>query len=462
MLLSAVIFLGSCLNSGDDNETVYYNDTAVLSFTLGAMNRYDTATADDGSQYISKEVYAGSQYKFYIDQVNREIYNPDSLPYGTDAKHVICTITTKNSGAVGIKSLISDTIFYHSSADSVDFSQPRQVVVFAMNSKESRNYTVRVNVHKQKADDFTWTAKNANEWFQSLTAMKGLVCGGRLYVVGSDGTTGSLYSTALNDGDIWTRHTPDTEVSLPANLYENVAVASEQLYAFIDGKMWTTTGDHWTELGSPSLQRLVGSAYGKLFGIGADGTWMESDDGVTWNAAGIDGDAAYLPTQDVSFAYHPLKTDAAAMRVVMTGNRSLTDYPDDKWSVTWVKVMDADANDGLNRWMYCPTEPNMYLLPRMRQLTTVAYGEGTLALGAEGIGGSTVAPFAQFYYSPDGGLNWLTDSRFVLPAGFSSNGAFALACDDSHFLWLVAGGSGQVWRGRLNRLGWDEIQRIYR
>ena len=462
VLLSAIICLTSCLGSSDDNNTVYYKDTAVLSFTLGAVNRYYTSTADDGTQYISKETYSGSQYKFYIDQVNREIYNPDSLPYGTDAKHLICTITTKNSGSVGIKSLISDTVFVHSTADSVDFSQPRHVIVYAMDGSGARDYTVKVNVHQQKPNDFVWTAKNTSENFQNLTAMKGLVCGERLYVAGSDGISGSLYSTALTDGDTWTRHIPDNGLELPAQFYENIAVSDGKLYALIDGKLWGIDGDHWPELGTPSLQRLLGSGAGWLFGIATDGTWVESRDGLTWNATGLDADAALLPTQDVSFATSALKTDNNASRIVMTGNRAVADYPEDKWSVTWVKVADDDAHDGMGRWMYCPTEPNMYLLPRMRQLTTVTYGDGILALGAEGIGACTAAAFAQIYDSLDGGLNWLSDSRFVMPSGFSSNGAFALACDADNYLWLIAGGSGQVWRGRLNQLGWEEIQRVYR
>jgi hypothetical protein len=31
----------------------------------------------------------------------------------------------------------------------------------------------------------------------------------------------------------------------------------------------------------------------------------------------------------------------------------------------------------------------------------------------------------------------------------------AAAADDSNYLWVVLGGSGQIWRGRLNRLGWE-------
>lgn len=41
-----------------------------------------------------------SGYDFYIDQLKKEIYNPDSLPKGTDATHVLCNISSKNGGIV--------------------------------------------------------------------------------------------------------------------------------------------------------------------------------------------------------------------------------------------------------------------------------------------------------------------------------------------------------------------------
>ena len=33
-----------------------------------------------------------------------------------------------------------------------------------------------------------------------------------------------------------------------------------------------------------------------------------------------------------------------------------------------------------------------------------------------------------------------------------------MLCTPDHFVWLFCGGSGQIWRGRLNRMGWTENQ----
>ena len=97
LLLAALFVFASCLNS-DDNDVVYYDDTAITSFSLGTMNRYVHTKSSTGADSVYKTTYSGSNYAFYIDQLTCEIYNVDSLPKGTDAAHVITTISTKNGG----------------------------------------------------------------------------------------------------------------------------------------------------------------------------------------------------------------------------------------------------------------------------------------------------------------------------------------------------------------------------
>ena len=90
--------------STDDNDVVYYDDTAITSFSLGTMNRYVHTKSSTGADSVYKTTYSGSNYAFYIDQLTCEIYNVDSLPKGTDAAHVITTISTKNGGTAIWKS----------------------------------------------------------------------------------------------------------------------------------------------------------------------------------------------------------------------------------------------------------------------------------------------------------------------------------------------------------------------
>ena len=90
-------------------------------------------------------------------------------------------------------------------------------------------------------------------------------------------------------------------------------------------------------------------------------------------------------------------------------------------------------------------------LKRLRGLSVANYGEGMVALGGSGFGGSTAAPFASLYESRDGGIAWRTRDYLPLPSGFqSTDGVFAITSDADNYLWIVCGGTGQVWRGRMS------------
>lgn len=158
LMMVATLVFASCLKS-NDTETTYYSDTAISSFTLGTLNRYVTTKAKDGvTDSTYKTTVAGSKYDFYIDHVNRKIYNLDSLPYGTDASKVLVTVTAKNSGQVFIKSLTGDTLRSFSNTDSLDFSKPRELRVYpySNSSNDYRAYEVTVNVHKEPTDSVYW------------------------------------------------------------------------------------------------------------------------------------------------------------------------------------------------------------------------------------------------------------------------------------------------------------------
>ena len=124
VMLSMAISLSSCLGD-DDTKVTYSSEAALTSFSLSTVKRQMTVKTKSGkdSTYIAN--FTATSYKFYIDQINRVIYNPDSLPYGTDASKVLCNITSKNSSAIVVKEIDSDQLIYFSSTDTMDFSVPR-------------------------------------------------------------------------------------------------------------------------------------------------------------------------------------------------------------------------------------------------------------------------------------------------------------------------------------------------
>ena len=156
-LLMTGMLLTSCLNS-DDSTTTYYDDMAIMSFSLGTLNRYLHTTTSAGKDSVYKTTYAGSAYKMSIDQLNHKIYNTDSLPIGTDIRRVVCSATVRNNAVIYVKSLTSDTLnYFNSGSDSIDFSQPRLFRVFANDGSGCRDYQITLNLRTQKAGQLLWT-----------------------------------------------------------------------------------------------------------------------------------------------------------------------------------------------------------------------------------------------------------------------------------------------------------------
>lgn len=154
--VACLALLASCLSSGDD-DIVSYSDTAITQFTLGSLNRYTSTTSSKtGNDTIIKSTVTGSTYKMTIDHSARTIYNTTELPVGTDVKHVLCTITTKNVGVVALKSISNDSLYLYSSKDSVDFSNPRVFRVYSSDGTAYRDYTVSLNVSSTTGVNFGW------------------------------------------------------------------------------------------------------------------------------------------------------------------------------------------------------------------------------------------------------------------------------------------------------------------
>jgi hypothetical protein len=85
----------------------------------------------------------------------------------------------------------------------------------------------------------------------------------------------------------------------------------------------------------------------------------------------------------------------------------------------------------------------------------VKYDDGILAFGGEGIGGCNEQAYSMMYQSRDNGITWKYNPWYVFPDEFDSHATKVTATVDvANFLWLYCEGSGQVWRGRLNKLGW--------
>lgn len=452
VLWSVLFTFTSCLDD-DSDEIVYPSDAAITVFSLGTLNRYTTTTSSKGVDSLVKSTVVGSNYKFFIDQINRTIYNPDSLPYGTDVAHVICTINSKNSAQVLLKSTKSDSLFYYSNSDSLDFSVPRELVVYSLNGKNIIHYTVNVNVHKEEADSFYWHNMTYQQDFAEARGMKAIAHGDHLFLFCSDGTTGNIYSTAITDGANWEQLPWNHNVLDHPDIHENVVPMGDHLYLYSNGVIWRTDDCvTWEPTGAGELHRLVAASSTKIYALDeGDNLISSSDEGATWVNEQLDTDADFLPTTDLSFCCTSSRVDKDTEIITLVGNRAESMFPGDVQAHVWSKLADFSQFSTHDPWMYVnPNDVLSHILPRLSSLNIVNYDNGILAAGANGRGACEEKGFQHFYYSNDGGIYWNTSATCVFPSGFECGDVFTMTVDANNYLWLVCGKSGQVWKGRMS------------
>ena len=168
VMLSIALCLTSCLKS-EDAEVTLYDDMAITTFELSVVNRYIHKTTSAGNDTIVMTTLKSGLPVFNIDQYQHQIYNREPLPTGCDLEHVLASITSKNSGQIIIKSLTSDSLFYYSSTDSIDFSQPREIRVYAIDGSGFRSYQVNINVKSTSTEETQWErVESADEVPQAL------------------------------------------------------------------------------------------------------------------------------------------------------------------------------------------------------------------------------------------------------------------------------------------------------
>ncbi len=460
----ALTSLTSCLDA-EEQEFIYYQDAALTSFSLGTLNRYIHATAKDGSDSIYKRTLNCSSYKFNIDHEKGLIWNEDSLPIDIDVAHVICTATSKNSGTIGIKSMTSDSLSYYNSKDSLDFTSPREFWVYSMDGTTHRKYTVSVNKHKEVADTCIWTpVQQENASIGALTEMKALADGLNVYLFGNAGTTPKLYTTAVTDGKTWAEQTVSSMIT--AESLKSTVLMNGRFFTLADGKVLRSVDAiNWDVVAEASLSQIVAATSMRLYALSADGKLVSSaDEGASWEEESLDTDASLLPTEDIAFACHKLETNEGAEKLVLIGNRNSSLYPGDKTAVVWSKIDQKDGEGRYATWNYVEfSVDNKYAAPRKTGWQLVNYDNNNLKAiaGADKDGGSGKA-LSQIFHSGDDGITWMNDTIMSMPKNLSSSEtSFAMVADGVNSVWIICGGTGQVWKGRINRVAWKKDPDYY-
>lgn len=439
-LITATLSLSSCLSS-DETTVEYTHDTAITAFSLGSLDRYTKTKA--GKDTLLKANVTGSDYKFYIDQAQRLIYNVDSLPCGVRDTAILATISSKNSSPILLMDInkTDSVAAYYSSSDSINFSVPRFIRVYSSDYSAYAQYKVTVNVHKELPYEFKWheLAQN-NSQLAAFSDLKAVACGDYIYVFGktTDGT--EVLKSAINNGSAWSSITMN--VSLSSDAYQSAVALDGKLYIADGGKVYASAdAETWALVSEKAdVKQLIGASSKNLYAYNtAAGISVSKDKGVSWKAEKLDTDKAYLPTQNISMNVAGVLSAKDVENVMLLGTRDKA--LKDTVATTWLRTVDYANEDG--QWNYLEIENNKSgKMPWLDQVITCAADTGFVALGSNG----------KWYKSQNAGLTWKQDKMVVLPAKFATEGRFAFCRDNQHYYWIIR--NGYVWRGRFNIDGW--------
>lgn len=443
-LITATLSLSSCLSS-DETTVEYTHDTAITAFSLGSLDRYTKTKA--GKDTLLKANVKGSDYKFYIDQAQRWIYNVDSLPCGVRDTAILATISSKNNSPILLMDINKpDSVAaYYSSSDSINFSKRRFIRVYSSDYSAYAEYKVDVNVHKELPYEFKWheLAQN-NSQLAAFSDLKAVACGDDIYVFGKTAEGTQVLKSAINDGSAWSSIMMN--VNLSRDAYQSAVALEGKLYISDGGKVYASAdAARWELVSSENadVKQLIGASSKNLYAYNtAAGISVSKDKGVSWEQEKLDTDKAYLPTQNISMNVAGVLSAKDVENVMLLGTRDKA--LNDTVATTWLRTVDYDANED-GQWNYLEIEKNKSgKMPWLDQVITCAADTGFVALGNNG----------KWYKSQDAGLTWKQDKMVVLPAKFADEGRFAFCRDKQHYYWIIR--NGYVWRGRFNIDGWSK------
>lgn len=446
-LITATLSLSSCLSSDDDLNVEYTHDTAITAFSLGTLDQWGK-TKDGTKDSLYKAVVAGANYKFYIDQATRQIYNVDSLPCGVRDTAILATISSKNSSPILLMDINkTDSITgYYSSSDSINFSMPRFIRVYSSDYSAYAQYKVTVNVHKELPYEFKWheLAQN-NSQLAAFSDLKAVACGDYIYVFGktAEGKGTKVLKFAINDGNAWS--SIRMNVNLSSDAYQSAVALDDKLYIADGGKVYASAdAATWKVVSEKAdIKQLIGASSKYLYAYTAAGISVSKDKGASWEQENLDTDADSLPTQNISMNVAGVLSAKNVENVMLMGTRDKA--LNNTIATTWLRTVDYDRNDEAGQWNYLEIEKNQSgKMPCLDQVITCAADTGFVALGSNG----------KWYKSQDAGLTWTQDKKVALPDEFGTAGRFAFCRDKQHYYWIIR--NGYVWRGRFNIDGWSK------
>lgn len=406
--------------------------------------------------------FSGADYLMTINQRTGIIENRDSLPYGSQLSRVLATITF-NGSILKYRTQNSSDWSIYNSVDSLDLTETLLLQLTSNDNNSTRDYTLKVNVHQQEGDSLYWKQCEDENTDQlgGVTDMKAFVQDSKLKVLAQK-TAGIvlLERSGINATGSWEEFTTDlpAEADLQTLCLQEgtsyISTADGKILSSNDNKTWTQTGSTYT---TPLTLFEKTENYFYAISVKETGSnttickLLRSTDAATWEEDKLDSDAAFLPTHGIRAL--TVQQANGNTRIVMVGQKnSEAGEEGHNNALVWTKIWNEGEKEADTEWLFFPLSPdNDIPCPRLAYLNLLSYDNKCIAFGGASTDGTHKALDAM-YISPDYGITWRPDKELHMPFELKgTENCITSTVDENNFIWIIT--NAQVWRGRLNRLG---------
>lgn len=447
------LFLSACL-------------TLLLSSCLGGDDTYDYEAIKDPQVYRfhlkSDSVPALDSVKFTIDQWTGQIYNIDSMKYGTSLKDkVFCIFNTRSVYKIQViqealrneQDPSKDTLDWNG-IDSLNFSKPVIFITHAMDGKTKKRYEARVNIHQVNPDSMYWSVYKNNMIPQSFTD--------QTVLPNADTTQYTMYTKESTGYAVYTASAEEPAVWTPASLRGfPSAPLLQQMVRFdgdvfvvptADGKIYKSENSTDWEVvpvaGDPNIAALLGvvpQSEGDILSVlvlnGSEYRYMTTSDLISWKES--EGKASGdFPLSGFGRCTYTNYFSNGLMLVAGA-------------SVGGAKVSSSawSTEDGLS-WLKMTNETS-YFRPRSGAMLTPYDNRFYLIGGMDTYGNA----MKDIYTSCDYGITWARiDSMKIMPSTYNARAYASVQVNKDRTLFLFGGKTendgtclNQIWSGSIPR-----------
>ncbi|MCM1020944.1 MAG: DUF6242 domain-containing protein [Muribaculum sp.] len=464
-LVLATLAAGITLCACNEDSKEYSLDGIDLTID----NNSNTAITSFSLKANSKVITGLDSVYFSIDLENYVIFNADSLPKGTNVGKLLVNIGNSGSSKIVINYTDYDSQeakeveYSETSRDSINFFDDVTVTVTSLNERQSKSYTVKVNVHQMEPDSLCWGSvayaplpANGTPWSQGTVMFRG-----KLYCFTAD-VAGNITLASTATPEVTTSWQKQN-ITLPFSPVLESVKATDNLTAMLstDGSLYLTEDMQSWESAHQHAPwvSILGGINGTVYGVAKDnGKYVYSCYPSGQNSISIEGTEvpSDFPISGTSAMYLFTNQWSEQPQGIITGGRCANGtLCNGSWGfdgTSWAKFgtfPDDMALENITVFPYYTFRVKTANWEVIKYPTLIAFGGNS----ADG----TVE--RKVYISRDNGLNWrLGGDLLQLPEEMPSlSGAQAFVVEET--LHSRAASSGNWTEISLTRIPtWFEIE----